>query len=488
MRLTIWTIWVMILGSYGIAAQSYVSITPVTDSVTIGDPIAINLKIELSGGETLDAVDFSPWNNINNLIYSSDTINFQETLPLDILDGGRMELNESGETLSASSWNFTTSGNKKIYQDSLIVAIYDIGLFQIPTPTLIGTSNILPTEGPIITVTIPQSLQETMGDSLEIADIKPILKESIKFEDFQWLVYGLVGLLFLIGAIVFLLTNRSTDEAEELIPEVVFPAHIQALEALSSLKNKELWQQGKIKEYQSELTYIIRKYLEERYGIPALENTTPEIVRSLPSEVNAEDLKEILQMADLIKFAKAEPDSSIHAAFMTKAENLVHETKVIVDQGFIDELNALKEKRENQLTKRSGSLANPLHRLAATLIDTIAFGILNSSVLFALILLLGVLGISGLMSAAIIGIMLLTIFYIYFIHAEVNWGKTLGKKLTGLRVGNVNGDNITTVQAINRYILKILWIVIAIAWLINLGRGKKKLLHDTWTGTEVKGK
>ncbi|MFN8337825.1 MAG: hypothetical protein U0T36_02280 [Saprospiraceae bacterium] len=100
---------------------------------------------------------------------------------------------------------------------------------------------------------------------------------------------------------------------------------------MKDLEGAQLWQQGYIKEYQSGLTDIIRTYLEERYHVNAPEMTTDEVVTALYQvDFNpkyTDTLKEILQVADLVKFAKAKPDEDIHSIFMTKAIDFVENTK-----------------------------------------------------------------------------------------------------------------------------------------------------------------
>jgi len=114
-------------------------------------------------------------------------------------------------------------------------------------------------------------------------------------------------------------------------------AHEVALEKIQLLRDKELWQQGKIKEYQSELTYIVREYLEERFEIQALESTTVEIVQELKQKDITEDhkaeLTDMFRMADMVKFAKATPPVDVQSTLLNKAIQFVEKTKqeVIVE-------------------------------------------------------------------------------------------------------------------------------------------------------------
>lgn len=105
-----------------------------------------------------------------------------------------------------------------------------------------------------------------------------------------------------------------------------------ALQKLAHLGDEKLWQKGEVKKYQSELTYIIREYLEGRYSIAALESTTSEIIGQLKSTLtdpsHQSSLQRILQVADLVKFAKAKPEEEVHASFLEEAEGFVHATKL----------------------------------------------------------------------------------------------------------------------------------------------------------------
>jgi hypothetical protein len=180
----------------------------------------------------------------------------------------------------------------------------------------------------------PLSMRGVSQDSLDVAPIKPILTEAKNLSDYLIYLYILGGALIL--SLGYWLFSRWAKIKEEAIndvvePIVIIPAHEKALESLEQLKSAKLWQQGQVKEYQSRLTFIIRDYLENRYELPALESTTGEIVKKLQSgELDMSDinsLKRILQVADLVKFAKAKPDESIHDTFMTEAIDFVQRNK-----------------------------------------------------------------------------------------------------------------------------------------------------------------
>jgi hypothetical protein len=111
------------------------------------------------------------------------------------------------------------------------------------------------------------------------------------------------------------LKNRKKPQKEE---EIVYTSPIEkATSLLQSLEKKELWQKGEVKIYYSELTDIVRNYIEEEIQIPAMESTTSELVLSLKnvakqkklklSQETLSNLEKVLKQADLVKFAKVKP-------------------------------------------------------------------------------------------------------------------------------------------------------------------------------------
>jgi len=116
-----------------------------------------------------------------------------------------------------------------------------------------------------------------------IFDIKLPGKMPITFSEiFPWIVGAiLIGLLVFI--LVYYFKKRKKQEPLFKIRKPEEPPHIIALRDLDKLKEKKLWQKGKIKLYYSELTGIIRKYIERRYQTGAMEQTSNEI-KPLPDE------------------------------------------------------------------------------------------------------------------------------------------------------------------------------------------------------------
>jgi len=141
----------------------------------------------------------------------------------------------------------------------------------------------------------------------------------------------LPGILVLLAilALLFMFLSRSR-KAPAVIPKK--PAHEIAYAQLQKLKAKDLIRQGRIKEYYSEVSDIVRRYLENRFLLKAPEMTTEEFlfyVRDYRQLISGHKtlLKAFLLACDLVKFAKYAPPAEEMDAIFVAAKKLVDETK-----------------------------------------------------------------------------------------------------------------------------------------------------------------
>jgi hypothetical protein len=143
-----------------------------------------------------------------------------------------------------------------------------------------------------------------------------------------WVLGGLILLVFIIFFVrKYILKKKGEVKSEKII---ILPSHVRALNSLKQLELKELWKNGMVKEYHSEITEIIRKYFEERFNYPALELTTSESIELLKNYSDAKDIlnvtRDFLTNADLVKFAKFIPMDSINFEMMNQARTIVQQT------------------------------------------------------------------------------------------------------------------------------------------------------------------
>ncbi len=167
----------------------------------------------------------------------------------------------------------------------------------------------------------------------DILSNKPNATEPLTLEDFIPYLIALALLFGLIG--LWLYYKRKNKPKEIVIPEVIIPPHEIALSKLKALKLSKVWETD-TKTFHSKLSMILREYLGGRFKIHAVESTTGEIVDDMKTanmkKENIQQFKDIFEMADLVKFAKATPPKDIHDKILSFAEKFVQTTKPKIEQ------------------------------------------------------------------------------------------------------------------------------------------------------------
>lgn len=163
----------------------------------------------------------------------------------------------------------------------------------------------------------------------DIKDIKSPIKIPL---DWKWLVLWALLFIIIIAASYYLYQRHKKKRLgiQQIRKVVKLPSYTIALNALHELEDKKLWQSGKVKEYHSEITEIIRRYFEERFNLPALELTTSEAIEMLRQRDGTAPILELvnnfLSNADMVKFAKFVPLGSVNEEMLKQAYEIVHRT------------------------------------------------------------------------------------------------------------------------------------------------------------------
>ena len=223
---------------------------------------------------------------------------------------------------------------------------FDSGAFYIPTQQIFIKNRAYLSDSVLInvaTVSVDTTKQKMFP-------IKSIQTEPLVYDDFKpYLIWVFLALL-LIGLLIYYFKTRKKPEIKEIDTVNTLPPFEEALEKLQELDNKLLWQNNEIKKYYSELTEIIRVFIEKELEIPALEITTFELVSLLsdyntPKNINitketVRKLDALLQEADLVKFAKSTPLSHEIEEDRRVVEKVLNDLKPIP---------LIEETKENEL-------------------------------------------------------------------------------------------------------------------------------------------
>ena len=560
-------IWICsLLFIQGISGQLSVSGSFEKDTVLIGDPIKYTVSIKTTPQLNIISISDNALDSIisgvqTQMLAQADTTKIPDPVISDyeFTSLGRWSDNDGNGLFDQSGLSFDTTivGRERLLENTFELVFWDPGPQGLAHPQInyrfADSTYHHPFSGVSqVFVAPPFDLAELESDSITVAGLKPIIKEGKNITDYYHLMVIAAAILGLL-LIWFLWTktrNRKTEVVQE--EEIIKPAHVIALNKLNGLKEEELWQKGQIKEYQSKLTFAIREYLENRYDIQALESTTDEISRELKKHDFAGDdemaLKEILQVADLVKFAKATPDVSVHERFLDKAVNFVNKTKVVLTPE--EELELKKDELKSEqdslikneepieesislagdqkniqlenideniqstpqavlhtegtdlpdattiITQDPSSLniATKFSRFLAFIIDNIIINVLVFGV-YGIFLLFGIDTSAttldpGSTSPSMSSILLLAAVFLipmaYFIIGEGKYGKTIGKKALKIKVVKKDGAKIGILRATGRNFLKLVSsLFLMLPFLLIFFTKKRQTLHDKLCSTII---
>lgn len=220
-------------------------------------------------------------------------------------------------------------GRVQLNQTLTLTSFCD-SLFFIPAQPFVSGEDTLWSDGLSLNVIQPFEIDTTLA----ITDIKPVQSAPIWWWGIiRWVLLAIGCILLGIGAWYFIKWAMRRKKGGELqLAEVEKrPAEEVALEKLDRIKAEKIWQEGKVKEYQTELTDVIREYIGRRYEVKSTEKTSDETLRELKPLMAEqkelfERLRKMLSLADLVKFAKWHTTPDENESALLTAYDFVNET------------------------------------------------------------------------------------------------------------------------------------------------------------------
>jgi hypothetical protein len=225
----------------------------------------------------------------------------------------------------------TTSDGHLTVTQSYIVTSFEDSLLYIPPYPFVVDSDTVWSKSLSLKVVQPYQIDTTTNS---IADIKQVFDPKFNWKGL--IIKILIGLLILVLCVLLyilikrVIQKKPVFESKNVIPDL--PPHIIAIAGLDKIKSEKLWQQNRTKEYHTELTDVMRIYIDKIYEIPCMEMTSEEILEHLnflrfeqkPAYIA---LKDLLHLADLVKFAKWKALPDEHEASLNNAYLFVNQTK-----------------------------------------------------------------------------------------------------------------------------------------------------------------
>ena len=270
------------------------------DSILVGDQVVWRAILQIPQGKNLTVEPY-------------DEAIIADTSKIDLIHGIVLDtLQQKNGLLDIESKLFFTS--------------FDSGYYKLPMPLFIVDGDTIKIEMPSISVNTIQV--DTTG--FQMYDIKGQIGYPITFNEvFPWVIL-VIFILILIYAVYRYIKYRKENKDFFGKPVVVDPPHIVALRELDKLRSQKLWQNGKEKQFYTQVADTIRLYLEGRYKISAMEKTSAEILNELKENKidtgSYNELNTLFTLSDLVKFAKYTPSEDENENSIPMAVRFVNTT------------------------------------------------------------------------------------------------------------------------------------------------------------------
>jgi len=299
-----------------------------TASIQIGEELKLKLSVEV---DTIDLVVFPEAKSL-----------------------GLLEVIES--------YKIDTLKNKATYilNKEYGLTQFDSGHYTIPQQKILINNKVFTTDSLLVEV------RDVVVDTTKqkLFDIKAVIDVEKPSEGFpMWILYVVLGLLVL-GFLLYFLFFRKT-KAEREAENKLAPFE-EAIQHLLQLDNGDLLASKEYKKYYSELTDVLKRYLDEKVYDNALESTSDELIEKLEllrdsgklpiSKEAIVALSKVLKTSDLVKFAKSQPDEGTARVDRSTIEKMLHETKQAIpepteEELLLDEQYRIAQKRKQKRKK-----------------------------------------------------------------------------------------------------------------------------------------
>jgi hypothetical protein len=251
----------------------------------------------------------------------------------------------------------TRKKDRLLLEKSYALTQFDSGSYKLPTQFIDINGQGFYTDS--LRIEVANVKVDTMAQKM--FDIKNILEVEKSNSSWWKILLGIIGGLLIIGGLFywFVFRKKPLTEKEKV---ALLPPYDRAMIELKKLENSQYLIKDEYKEYYSELTEIVRSYLEEDVHVYALESTTDQLIDKLQLMSDAGELdldkdtinqfERILKTADLVKFAKSKPEAGTAEEDRKSIEQIVIKTHEALPEPTIEELMQQAEYQEELERKK----------------------------------------------------------------------------------------------------------------------------------------
>ena len=221
------------------------------------------------------------------------------------------------------------------YDQYMTLTSFEDSLFYIAPLPFVSSGDTVWSESLMLNVVQPFEMDST---DIAITDIKGIYKAPIWWWGiFRWALLALAIAGIGIGGyyLISYLRRRYGDVPAVVVPtEPLRPADEVALEKLDAIREQKIWQSGQVKEYYTQLTDVVREYIARRFEVSSTEQTSDETLRAMrvlltDKKELYDNLRKMLTLADLVKFAKWTTTPDENEISLRNAYTFVKETTLV---------------------------------------------------------------------------------------------------------------------------------------------------------------
>ena len=294
--------------------KASVSVKAKLDSVQLlmGNMTMLNLEVVADKGIKGEFPLFKQRNELGIIQIMNDSVELRGISQADTLDlgSGRMQI------------------NFKVPLQS-----FDSGVYHLPPIQYVVGKDTFNSDRVVLKVVlvIVGDNEDIEGYMSVVEPLNPSIFDNLPdaIVDYWW---AILIILLIVATIIYVIIKLKKDKP--LIPKKMMKTlspYEKAIQSMQILKEQKLWEQGLERDYFTRLTEILRQYLDDRFSVNALEMTSEEIIRTISTndEIRnkTEYIKQILSVADFVKFAKMRPLPSDNIQSYDNALRFIEETK-----------------------------------------------------------------------------------------------------------------------------------------------------------------
>lgn len=179
---------------------------------------------------------------------------------------------------------------------------------------------------------IPIAIISVIEDeAADIRDLKSPVEVPADTPWYVWAAIAAAAAIIALTAIYFYRRRQPRQPSETPTVAVARSPYEIALEEFDRLDNAQLLAQGSVKQHYTAVSDILRRYIGGRYGVMAMEVTTRELLAELDERQirfeSRHDIARLLEVCDLVKFAKYIPDEEQQTHSIDDGRAIVEATK-----------------------------------------------------------------------------------------------------------------------------------------------------------------